>query len=129
MFAEALALIALDFTGNISIGLGVAQVIGLSLFFTGCVLHAWSVAVRGRYAVTWAMSTDQKLITVAPYSIVCHPSYLAYMLMIIGVTLIWQLLFTLLPWIAIPGYYMVSKKEETLLLTILEASTDVIWIR
>jgi protein-S-isoprenylcysteine O-methyltransferase Ste14 len=116
MFAESLALIALGFTGNISIGLGVAQVVGLSLFFSGCVLHAWSVAVRGRYAVTWAMSKDQHLITVAPYSIVRHPSYLGYMLMIIGVTLIWQMWFTLFPWVAIPGYVMVSRREEKLLL-------------
>ncbi len=116
MFAESLALIALGFTGNIDIGIGVAQGFGLFQFFSGCVLHAWSVTVRGRYAVTWAMSNDQRLITVAPYSIVRHPSYLGYMLMIIGVTLIWQMWFTLFPWVAIPGYVMVSRREEELLL-------------
>ncbi|MFH1179652.1 MAG: isoprenylcysteine carboxylmethyltransferase family protein [Candidatus Bathyarchaeota archaeon] len=116
MFAESLALISLSFTGNIDIGIGAAQGFGLFLFFSGCVLHAWSVAVRGRYAVTWAMSKDQCLITVAPYSLVRHPSYLGYMLMIIGVTLIWQMWFTLFPWVAIPGYVMVSRREEALLL-------------
>ncbi len=116
MFAETLALITLSFTGNVSIGLGLAQVFGLFLFFSGCVLHAWSVAVRGRHAVTWAMSKDQRLITVAPYSLVRHPSYLGYMLMIIGVTLIWQMWFTLFPLVAIPGYVMVSRREEKLLL-------------
>ena len=38
------------------------------------------------------------------------------MLMIIGVTAVWQMWFTLIPWVAIPGYYLVSKKEEALLL-------------
>jgi len=55
MFAETLAFIALDLTGNVSIELGVVQGWGILLFVIGCVLHAWSVAVRGRYAVSWAM--------------------------------------------------------------------------
>jgi protein-S-isoprenylcysteine O-methyltransferase Ste14 len=36
--------------------------------------------------------------------------------MIIGVTLIWRTWFTLIPWVAIPGYYMVSRREEQLLI-------------
>lgn len=89
MFAETLAFIALDFAGKIEAELGVLQGLGLALFFIGSVLHAWSVQVRGRYAVSWPMPEDQKLVTDPPYSFVRHPSYLAYMLMIIGVTLVW----------------------------------------
>ncbi|MCJ7731857.1 isoprenylcysteine carboxylmethyltransferase family protein [Candidatus Bathyarchaeota archaeon] len=116
MFAESLVLIALSFTGNVSIGLGAAQVFGLSLFFSGCVLHAWSVAVRGRYAVSWSMSADQRLVTDGPYSFVRHPSYLGYMLMVLGVTAVWQMWFTYIPWVAIPGYVIVSRRDEKLLL-------------
>jgi protein-S-isoprenylcysteine O-methyltransferase Ste14 len=116
MFAEALALIALEITGSIDIGLGAVQGLGLTLFFAGCLLHAWSVAVRGRCAVSWSMSEEQRLITDGPYAFVRHPSYLGYMLMVIGVTAVWQMWFTYIPWVAIPGYYLVSKREDALLL-------------
>ena len=116
LFAESLALIALERTGNIYIIIGVPQIIGLCIFFIGCFLHAWSVAVRGQYATSWSMREDHKLVTEAPYNIVRHPSYLAYMLMIIGITLAWLKWFTLLPWIAIPGYVLVSRREEELLI-------------
>ena len=116
MFAEALALIALELTGAITIGLSLVQDLGLTFFFAGCLLHAWSVVVRGRNAVSWSMSEGQELITGGPYALVRHPSYLAYMLMIIGVTFVWQTWFTLILWVAIPGYYLVSKREEALLL-------------
>ncbi|MCW4013371.1 MAG: isoprenylcysteine carboxylmethyltransferase family protein [Candidatus Bathyarchaeota archaeon] len=116
LFAESLALIALERTDNIYIMIGVPQIIGLSLFFIGCLLHAWSVVVRERYATSWSMREDHKLITEPPYSLVRHPSYLAYMLMIIGITLVWLKWFTLLPWVAIPGYVMVSRREEELLI-------------
>ena len=116
LFAETLALIALDLTGNLALSLDVIQGLGLVLFFFGCVIHAWSVAVRGRYAVSWAMPEEQRLIIDPPYSLVRHPSYLGYMLMITGITLVWQKWFTLPPLVAIPGYYMVSKLEEDLLI-------------
>ena len=115
LFAETLALIALDLLGNLVIKIEVIQGLGLLLFFSGGVLHSWSVAVRGRNAVSWSMPEDQRLITDPPYSFVRHPSYLAYMLMIIGITLVWQQWFTIPPWVAIPGYYLVSKREEALL--------------
>ena len=47
-FAETLALIALDLTGNLVLSPGLIQWLGLALFFSGCVLHAWSVAARGK---------------------------------------------------------------------------------
>lgn len=116
LFAESLAFIVLERTGGIRLGLNLVSLFGITLFFLGCLLHAWSVSVRGRYATSWSMPADQRLIVDPPYSLVRHPSYLAYMLMIIGVTLVWRQWFTLLPWVAIPGYVMVSKREEKLLL-------------
>ena len=72
--------------------------------------------VRGKYAIAWGVPEGQKLIKDAPYSFVRHPSYLGYVLMIVRVTLLWQQWFTLLPWVALYGYYSVSKKEEKPLL-------------
>ncbi|MBD3173118.1 hypothetical protein GF326_11660 [Candidatus Bathyarchaeota archaeon] len=116
LFAESIALIAIDLRGVYGGELNIVSGGGLGFFLCGCLLHSWSVMVRGRYSVSWGMSDDHRLITDPPYSIVRHPSYLAYFLMIIGVTLTWRQWYTLLPWVAIPGYYQVSKREEEMLL-------------
>lgn len=92
------------------------ELIGASLFSFGCLLHAWSVRVRGKYAVSWVMPEDHRIITDAPYSLVRHPSYLGYMLMIIGLTITYGNWLTLIPWGAIPGYYYVSLYEEQMLI-------------
>jgi len=115
MFAEALALIAGDVTGAVQVSFDAVTVLGLAGFDVGCVLHAWSVETRGRYATSWSMGSNHKLITGGPYGLVRHPSYLAYFLMIIGVTLVWRRWFTLLPWAAIPGYVVISRIEEEML--------------
>lgn len=61
------------------------------------------------------MPEDHRIITGPPYNLVRHPSYLGYMLMIVGMTISWGNVVTLVPWIAIPGYYFVSLYEESLL--------------
>jgi protein-S-isoprenylcysteine O-methyltransferase Ste14 len=91
-------------------------VTGSVFYLLGALLHAWSVKVRGIHAVSWAMSSDHRVIRTPPYSLVRHPSYLGYMLMIVGMTLIWGNAVTLVPWVAIPGYYLVSIYEESMLL-------------
>jgi protein-S-isoprenylcysteine O-methyltransferase Ste14 len=116
LFAETLVFIVSDLLDNAVKPLGILSTIGLFLFLSGCTLHAWSVIVRGKYSVSWTMQKDHELIKSAPYSLVRHPSYLGYMLMIFGVTLIWRVWFTFFPLIAIPGYYMVSRREEHLLI-------------
>lgn len=92
------------------------QVTGSALYLLGALLHAWSVKVRGTHAVSWAMSIDHRVIRAPPYSFVRHPSYLGYMLMIVGMTLMWGNTVTFVPWVAIPGYYLVSIYEESMLL-------------
>lgn len=116
MFATSLALISLDLTGGINLSQSPVTYLGSALFLVGSILHAWSVHVRGKNAVSWSMPEDHRLITDPPYSYVRHPSYLAYFLMIIGVTLTWRTWFTLLPWVAIPGYIAASRKEEEYLI-------------
>ncbi len=123
MFGEALVFSYLGLIGTNTQVLGALfnpsgalSLLGALIFSTGCLLHAWSVRVRGKHAVSWAMSEDHRVITDPPYSLVRHPSYLGYMLMIFGMTISWGNVVTLVPWVAIPGYYFVSLYEESMLI-------------
>lgn len=123
LFAESLVFAYLGINGAILSAIGslfvpssALKIFGTIFYGSGALLHAWSVRVRGRHAVSWAMSSGHRIISDAPYSIVRHPSYLGYMLMIVGMTLIWGNAVTLVPWMAIPGYYFVSFYEEAMLI-------------
>lgn len=91
------------------------QVLGLGLTVLGYVTFMWSVIARDKYAVSWDMPENQKLVTWGPYRYVRHPSYLGYFLMFIGLFCLWPNLFTFFPWLAIPGYYQITFDEEKLL--------------
>jgi protein-S-isoprenylcysteine O-methyltransferase Ste14 len=91
------------------------QIAGLVLSGAGYFLFLWSVVVRGKYAVSWAMAENHKLVTLGPYRYVRHPSYLGYFLMFLGLFLTWLNIIALLPLVAIPGYIKVAAKEEELL--------------
>jgi protein-S-isoprenylcysteine O-methyltransferase Ste14 len=91
------------------------QIAGMVLSGAGCFLFVWSVVVRGKYAVSWAMAENHKLVTWGPYCYVRHPSYLGYFLMFFGFFLIWLNLVAMLPLVAIPGYVQLTAKEEELL--------------
>lgn len=123
MFGEALVFSYLGLIGTNTQAFGTlftpsgaTSLLGAFIFSFGCLLHAWSVRVRGKHAVSWAMSDDHRVITDPPYSLVRHPSYLGYILMIIGMTFSWGNVVTLVPWVAIPGYYFVSLYEESMLI-------------
>jgi len=94
----------------------IVQVGGLVLLAAGYVLFIWSVIARGRYAVSWDMPEDHKLVTWGPYRYVRHPSYLAYFLMFPGLVLAWLNLLAIPSLIAIPGYYSVVDNEEKILI-------------
>jgi protein-S-isoprenylcysteine O-methyltransferase Ste14 len=91
------------------------QVIGVVLTVTGYFLFIWSVRVRGKFSVSWAMPEDQKLVTWGPYRFVRHPSYSGYFLMFVGFFLMWSNVFAVFPLFAIFGYYRASVVEEELL--------------
>lgn len=91
------------------------QVPGLVLSAAGYGIFIWSVVARGKYAVSWAMPEDQRLVTWGPYAYVRHPSYVAYFLMFAGLFLLWPGVFTVLPWVGIPGYIRATFEEEKLL--------------
>jgi len=91
------------------------QVVGLAFTFLGYFLFIWSVIARGKYSVSWKMSKEHKLVTWGPYRYVRHPSYSGYFFMFFGLFFMWTNLLTLVPLIAIPGYYQVTVREEELL--------------
>ncbi len=88
---------------------------GLLMMIVGYAIFIWSVLVRGRYATSWQMPTDQRLVDWGPYRYVRHPSYLAYFLMFIGFFLLWSNVLALIPLIAIPGYLLLTSREEEML--------------
>ena len=91
------------------------QLLGLVLTLAGYFIFIWSVVARSGYAVSWEMPETQRLVTWGPYRYVRHPSYLGYFLMFFGLFFLWPNLFALLPLVAIPGYFIITFKEEELL--------------
>ena len=89
---------------------------GLGLILFGFLLFDWSVIARGRYATSWDMRKNHKLVTWGPYALVRHPAYLSYFLMFIGLFSLWPNLLTLLPILAIPGYVKLTDLEENMLI-------------
>lgn len=93
----------------------IVQIGGLLLLATGYCLFGWSVIVRGRYAVSWDMPKDHRLVTWGPYRYVRHPSYLGYFLMFLGLVLAWLNLLAVPSLIAMPGYHYLIDNEEKIL--------------
>lgn len=92
------------------------QIVGMVLTGAGYFLFIWSVVARGRYAVSWGMSENHRLVTWGPYRYVRHPSYLGYFLMFLGLFLIWLNLVAVLSLVAVPGYMRITVGEEELLI-------------
>lgn len=91
------------------------RIIGVTLTGTGHALFIWSVIARGKYATSWAMRDNHRLVTWGPYRYVRHPSYLGYFLMFIGLFALWPNVLTIVPLLAIPGYSRIAVDEERLL--------------
>jgi protein-S-isoprenylcysteine O-methyltransferase Ste14 len=91
------------------------QLVGILATAFGYVLFLWSVLARGRYATSWEMPENQKLVTWGPYRYVRHPSYLAYFILFAGLFLTLLNLIALMQPIAVLGYLRVATIEEELL--------------
>ncbi len=91
------------------------QLIGILATAFGYALFLWSVLARGKYATSWEMPENQKLVTWRPYRYVRHPSYLAYFILFIGLFFTLLNLTATVPLVAIPGYIRVAVKEEEML--------------
>jgi protein-S-isoprenylcysteine O-methyltransferase Ste14 len=63
------------------------------------------------------MSDAHTLVTHGPYSRIRHPSYLSYMLTMLGLFLALPSIYTIVILIGIPGYYLLSICEEKLLIS------------
>jgi protein-S-isoprenylcysteine O-methyltransferase Ste14 len=94
---------------------GLLEPLGLLVMALGYAIFVWSVLVRGRYATSWQMPVDQKLVDWGPYRYVRHPSYLGYFLMFTGFLFVWHNLLALIPLTAIPGYVLLTLREEEML--------------
>lgn len=81
----------------------------------GYAIFIWSVIARGRYATSWQMPTDHKLVDWGPYRYARHPSYLGYFLMFMGFVLLWQNVLAIIPLVAIPAYVVITRREEEML--------------
>jgi protein-S-isoprenylcysteine O-methyltransferase Ste14 len=97
------------------IRVGLLQYVGAFVMVLGYVIFIWSVLVRGRYATSWQMPEDHRLVDRGPYRYVRHPSYLAYFLMFTGFLLMWGNFLALVPLVAVPGYVMLTFREEEML--------------
>ncbi len=95
--------------------IGLLDSFGSSVMVLGYAIFIWSVLVRGRYATSWQMLEDHKLVNWGPYRYVRHPSYLAYFLMFTGFLLLWHNFLALIPLIAVPGYILLTFREEEML--------------
>jgi protein-S-isoprenylcysteine O-methyltransferase Ste14 len=91
------------------------QLTGIVTTAFGYALFLWSVLARGKYATSWEMPSDQKLVTWGPYRYVRHPSYLAYFVMFAGLFLLLLNLASLVPLVAVPGYVSVTTVEDEML--------------
>jgi protein-S-isoprenylcysteine O-methyltransferase Ste14 len=91
------------------------DLVGLLVMVSGYAIFIWSVLARGRYATSWQMPADHKLVDWGPYRYVRHPSYLGYFLMFIGFVLLWHNALALIPLVAIPGYALIALREEEML--------------
>jgi len=91
------------------------QLTGMLVTAFGYFLFIWSVLARGRYATSWEMPEDQRLVTCGPYRYIRHPSYLAYFILFTGLFLTLLNLMALVPIIAVPGYLRIATVEEELL--------------
>jgi protein-S-isoprenylcysteine O-methyltransferase Ste14 len=89
--------------------------LGLLVMVLGYAIFIWSVIARGRYATSWRMPKDHKLVDWGPYRYVRHPSYLGYFLMFMGFVLLWQNVLAIMPLVAIPAYALITRREEEML--------------
>ena len=97
---------------------GILRVVGLAFFLMGWVLVLWARQALGTmYGVSTSFATQlqaqQRLIQHGSYTLVRHPMYLGYWLVLLGVTLIyrtWTPLAFLV--ICLPSFYRRARREE-----------------
>jgi protein-S-isoprenylcysteine O-methyltransferase Ste14 len=93
------------------------KLFSLLVMIAGYAIFIWSVLARGRYATTWQMPADHALVHWGPYRYVRHPSYLGYFLMFTSFFLLSQSILAMIPLTAIPGYLVITQREEEMLIS------------
>ena len=90
------------------------QFLGCIVILIATLVASWGRISRGRRAFSWGI--PQKLEKEGMYSYVRHPLYTSYCFYFLGFLLILQNILILPLLIGIPGYYELSKYEETILI-------------
>jgi protein-S-isoprenylcysteine O-methyltransferase Ste14 len=88
---------------------------GLLLTAGGYSPLLWSITARCKYAPFLEMQENRKRVTCGPYRHVCHLSYLAHLMIFIGLFATWPGWLTLIPLSSIPGHFSVNIKEDKLI--------------
>jgi protein-S-isoprenylcysteine O-methyltransferase Ste14 len=113
--------VLLDYSGNSLfasldfVGMCLLEPFGSFIMVLGYAIFIWSVLARGPIATSWQMRADHRVVDWGPYRYVRHPSYLGYFLMFIGFLFMWQNIIALLPLVAIPGYVLITHREDEML--------------
>jgi protein-S-isoprenylcysteine O-methyltransferase Ste14 len=91
------------------------QVIGLAVFYIGSIIYNWTILIAGKYLrpAPSNILKNQKLVKNGPFSIIRHPLYTSYFLILVGFSFIFLNLWILIPALfVIIGIYPTSKSEE-----------------
>lgn len=92
------------------------QVAGLFLLLISVLLADWGRVSRGVVAPSGPMPEGYKITVKGAYGIVRHPMYVSYSLFFVGLPLALLNVLLLVCIMGIPGYYMIAKEEERILI-------------
>ncbi len=92
------------------------QVAGLFLLLVSVLLADWGRVSRGVVAPSGPMPEGYKITVHGAYGIVRHPMYVSYSLFFVGLPLALLNVLLLVCIVGIPGYYMIAREEERILI-------------
>ncbi|WP_094228834.1 methyltransferase family protein [Methanolobus psychrotolerans] len=95
------------------------EIIGLIVFYIGAIMYNANIIVAGKYLRPAPSGTlaDQKLIRKGPFSLIRHPLYASYFLILAGLSFVLLNLWILIPaFFILLGIYPTAKTEEEVLI-------------
>jgi protein-S-isoprenylcysteine O-methyltransferase Ste14 len=95
------------------------QIIGLVIFYIGAIIYNMNIFIAGKNLRPAPSGTrkDHQLITKGPFSIIRHPLYVSYIMILIGLGFILLNFWILIPALfVIIGIYPTAKAEEKVLI-------------
>jgi protein-S-isoprenylcysteine O-methyltransferase Ste14 len=95
------------------------QIIGLAIFYIATTIYNMNIITAGKYLRPAPSGTlkDQQLVRKGPFSVIRHPLYVSYILILIGLSFILLNFWILIPaFFVIIGIYPTAKAEEKVLI-------------